>query len=77
MRDDPTIARIRAVRHQISERYHHDAAQLIAHYCELEQRYHDRVVAQVERNRDEKSLPEHAIASDMLSEPTQLLAGNC
>ncbi len=35
MSDDPTITRIRNARHKISEHYHHDVAQLIAHYGEI------------------------------------------
>jgi hypothetical protein len=42
MTADPTIARIRAVRHQISERYHHDAQQIITHYIEREQQHEGR-----------------------------------
>ena len=42
MTDDPTIARIRAVRHKISEQYHHDVYQLILHYIELEHQHEGR-----------------------------------
>ena len=37
MTDDPTIARIRAVRHQISEQYQHNVQRIINHYIAREQ----------------------------------------
>ena len=76
MSDDPTIARIRTVRHQISEQYHHDAAQLIAHYGELEQRYQHRMMARSsEENR--KSRPsEERIMADVMREISKPQAGN-
>jgi hypothetical protein len=39
MKEDPTIVRIRAARHQISEQYHHDPEQVIKHYIELEKQH--------------------------------------
>ncbi len=44
MNDDPTIARIRAVRHQISEQYQHDVQRLIDHYIEREQQHPSRFI---------------------------------
>ena len=38
-RDDPTIARIRETRHQISERFGHDPQKLIAYYVGLQKKY--------------------------------------
>lgn len=42
MKDDPTIARIRAVRHQISEQYQHDIQRIIDHYIAREQQHQSR-----------------------------------
>jgi hypothetical protein len=42
MKEDPTIVRIRAARHQISEQYHHDPEQVIKHYIELEKQHQER-----------------------------------
>jgi hypothetical protein len=36
-KDDPTIAEIRATRHEISEEFGHDPQRLIAHYIQLQQ----------------------------------------
>lgn len=44
MNDDPTIARIRSVRHQISEQYQHDAQRLIDHYIEREKQHQSRFI---------------------------------
>jgi hypothetical protein len=41
---DPVIDEIREVRHRISERYEHDAARLVAHYMEFQERYQDRIL---------------------------------
>ena len=40
--EDPTIDRIREVRHQISEEFGHDPKRLVAHYIELERDYAGR-----------------------------------
>ncbi len=44
MNIDPTITRIRTVRHHISEQYHHDVQQLIDHYIEREQHHQGRFI---------------------------------
>ena len=44
MNDDPIIQQIRAVRHQISERCHHNPDDMITHYIELERRHPERFV---------------------------------
>lgn len=41
---DPVIERIRAARHEISERFGHDTAKLVDHYMELQQQYQDQLV---------------------------------
>lgn len=40
---DPTLDRIRQVRHEISERFDHDPDALVAHYMELDKRFADRL----------------------------------
>lgn len=76
MFDDPTINRIRTIRHQISERYHHDTAQIISHYAELEQRYHDRIIMRVVSTNDEIPRTETIGVSDTMKESPQALVGN-
>ena len=39
MKSDPTIERIRQVRHKISETYGHDPQRLIQYYMQLQQQY--------------------------------------
>lgn len=41
---DPTIDRIRKVRHQVSKQCSHDAKKLIDHYKKLQEKYADRMV---------------------------------
>jgi hypothetical protein len=38
-KDDPTIASIRATRHQISQQFDHDPQKLVAHYIALQEEY--------------------------------------
>ncbi len=45
-KDDPTIARIRAVRHRISQQFDHDPQKLVAHYIALQEAYRRRVSTQ-------------------------------
>jgi hypothetical protein len=42
-KDDPTIARIRATRHQISQQFDHDPQKLVAHYIALQEEYRRRL----------------------------------
>ena len=76
MKDDPTITRIRTVRHQISEQYHHDVAQLIAHYAALEQRYQHRMIMRVSHDSRNPRPSEEWIMSDVIQESPKPLAGN-
>ncbi len=39
MQDDPTIARIRAVRHRISLKFGHDVEKMMKHYMKLQGRH--------------------------------------
>ncbi len=40
--NDPAIDEIREIRHQISARFGHDPARLVAHYVELQKTFADR-----------------------------------
>ena len=44
MDDDPVIARIRKVRHCISEKCGHDPKKLVEYYMKLQERHKDRLV---------------------------------
>ena len=76
MADDPTITRIRASRHKISEHYHHNVAELLAHYKELEQRYQHRMVKHVPQDGQENQPSEERLPSDAMHETSKPLAGN-
>jgi hypothetical protein len=41
---DAVIDEVRQVRQQISERFAHDPARLVAYYIELQERYRDRLI---------------------------------
>lgn len=41
---DEEIARVREVRHRISERFGHDPYRLVAHYIERQKKHQDRLV---------------------------------
>ena len=41
---DPVIDEIRETRHEISKRFNHDPARLVAHYMQLQQRHGDRLI---------------------------------
>jgi len=42
--DDEEIARVRTVRHRISQRFGHDPYRLVAHYIERQKEHDDRLV---------------------------------
>ena len=44
MKDDPVIARIRAVRHDISARFGHDPRKLVEHYRKEQERHARRLI---------------------------------
>lgn len=44
IKDDPTITIIREIRHQISDRFHHDPKIIIEYYIELQKKYRDRLL---------------------------------
>ncbi len=43
--DDPVIDEVREARRRISARFGHDAARLVAHYIELQDRHRERLVS--------------------------------
>jgi hypothetical protein len=76
MADDPTIRRIRQSRQKISAQYHHNVAELIAHYGALEQRYQHRMVERVPQDSHEGQPSEEGLPSDAMHETPKPLAGN-
>lgn len=50
-KDDPVIARIREVRHRISEECGHDPYKLVAHYIELQKQHEERLLPPPPRPR--------------------------
>jgi len=45
-KNDPTIDRIRKVRHEVSAEFGHDPKRLVAFYADLEKEFSDRFVAE-------------------------------
>lgn len=76
MSDDPTIRRIRASRHKISKQFHHNVAELIAHYRELEKRYSHRIVAHIPPDVHENQFTKEDIPSEVIHEMPKPRAGN-
>jgi hypothetical protein len=54
---DPTIDEIRAVRHQISEQFGHDAKKLVEHYMKLQEKHADRLVRKLKSAPPRESSP--------------------
>ena len=46
--DDPTIARVREARHQISEACSHNPQRLVNYYIELQKKYQSRLQKKAE-----------------------------
>ena len=44
MKDDPTIERIRKVRHKVSENCQHDPGQLVRYYMQLQKQHEARLL---------------------------------
>jgi len=44
MRTDPTIDRIRKIRHEISEECNHDTRKIVEYYMKYQQKYADRLM---------------------------------
>ncbi len=51
MRTDPTIDRIRATHHKISEACNHETRKLVEYYMKYQQKYADRLI---KKNTDPK-----------------------
>jgi hypothetical protein len=68
MPDDPTITRIRTVRHNISESYNHDVGELIAHYQELEKLHKHRMIEQDTSILSNRQSAHHRIQSNVTLE---------
>jgi hypothetical protein len=51
---DPTISRIREVRHLISERFGHDPKKIVAYYLKLQEE-HERERAKSTEERDQRN----------------------
>lgn len=55
--DDPTITRIREVRHQISEECGHDPQRIVEYYSKLQKKYQDRIIG----NSEEETIPSEPV----------------
>ncbi|MCP3957048.1 MAG: hypothetical protein GY719_04265 [bacterium] len=49
--EDPTIDRIRQVRHEISEEAGHDPRKLVAHYIKYQEQFGDRLLREPQKQR--------------------------
>lgn len=57
MKDDPAIAKIREVRHRISEEHDHDPRKVIRYYIEMQKQYRERLVESAESKEEELHQP--------------------
>ena len=57
VKDDPTIARIREARHQISEECGHDPQRIVGYYGELQKKYQDRIIS----DSEEETIPREPV----------------
>ncbi len=55
MKDDPTIARIREVRHRISGKYDHDPKKIVEYYIKL-QKKHKNHFLRTDEIKDKKTM---------------------
>jgi hypothetical protein len=53
MRDDPAIAKIREVRHQISAEHDHDPRKVVEYYIEMQKQYQARLIEGLEDEEKE------------------------
>ena len=51
---DPVIDRVRQARHEISARFGHDTAKLVAHYMELQKQHSERLLYDPEEEKPKK-----------------------
>jgi hypothetical protein len=54
-RSDPTLDRIRQVRHEISAEFDHDPQKLVEYYMQLQERHADRLVRPAEPTEDKSA----------------------
>ena len=52
-KDDPTIERIRETRHRISAAHSHDPQKIVEYYLELQKKYQQRLLADMEEAHSE------------------------
>ena len=52
-KDDPTIERIRETRHRISEAHNHDPQKIVEYYLELQKKYKQRLLADMDETHSE------------------------
>ena len=52
-KDDPTIERIRETRHRISAAHNHDPQKIVEYYLELQKKYKQRLLADMEEAHSE------------------------
>jgi len=57
MRTDPTIDRIRKIRHEISEECNHDTRKIVEYYMKYQQNYADRLIKKTVISDREKHSP--------------------
>jgi hypothetical protein len=55
MQDDPTIERVREVRHQISQRCEHNPKQLVEYYMRLQEQHKERLLKVVKDEKQEEA----------------------
>jgi hypothetical protein len=53
MQDDPGIAHVREVRHHISQQHAHDPKRLVEYYIQLQEKYKDRLLEQIQSKKPE------------------------
>jgi hypothetical protein len=51
-KDDPAITRIRKARHSISEGCGHDPQKVVSYYIELQKKYRNRIVKDLEQEEN-------------------------
>lgn len=51
MTENPTIARVRKARHEISRRHGHDTRRLVEHYMKYQQQFADRLISKPRKSR--------------------------
>jgi hypothetical protein len=77
MKDDPTIARIRTVRHQISEQYQHDVQCIIDHYIKREKHRQGRFIELAESISSEEQMPHKSGTQEGVKTPKEQVVESC